>query len=409
MANRQFFDIKPSHKLEKEIAKERVLRLPLKQRKVSPVYIGLSILAAAVLSYFLIPHKAEIEIWPKKNNITATTTAIIGRSLNAPNFIRGEILEINKTVYRNFIATGKKIKSEKARGIIRVYNNYSAVSQPLLTKTRFVSDDGKLFRSLERVVVPGTHYEGGKLVAGFIDIEVMADQPGSDYNINPSTFSIPGFVGTPKYTAFYAKSFEPMSGGEQKEVSYVAQKDLDDAKDALIKIASSEADIALKNLISSGNYILFEGAFLIKAYGFKTSVKVGEEIDDFSAEAGSAAKAIVFEEEHLIEFSKKYILQKLLPEEKLIESSIKMEYSKEAARLEKNEILLKLAISAKSHSAPEETAIKEMVRNKNINEVRDLLKGFSQIEKARIEFWPFWVNFAPDDKNRIKVVLRLAP
>lgn len=407
MVKKQFFDIKPSHKPEMKVVKDRASKLPPKEKRISPVYIGLSILAAAALSYFFIPQKAKVEIWPKKNNVAATTTVVIGQSGNVPNFIQGEIIEINKTVSRNFAATGKKIKSEKARGAIRVYNNYSAASQPLLAKTRFVSDDGKLFRSLEMVVVPGGSYEGGKLAAGFIDIEVIADQAGPDYNIDASTFSIPGFVGTPKYTSFYAKSFKLMSGGEQKEVPYITQKDFDDAKDALIKIAPSEIETALRDLISSENYILLDGASSVKVDEFIASAKAGEELDNFSVEVKSKSKAIAFKEKQLMDFSKRYILQKLLPEEKLIESSIKTEYSKEIVRLEKNELVLKLAISAEYHAAPNEADIKEMVRNKNIKEVQNLLKGISQLERARVEFWPFWVNLAPNDQDRIKIILRL--
>ena len=122
----------------------------------------------------------------------------MGQAEKAGNFIQGEVLEAEKEVSQNFTAHGKKLKSTKAHGTMRIYNNYSTAAQTLVATTRFISNEGKLFRTKERVVIPGGYYEGGKLAAGFIDIEVIADQPGEDYNIDPSTFSIPGFVGTSK-------------------------------------------------------------------------------------------------------------------------------------------------------------------------------------------------------------------
>lgn len=415
MLRKKIFDIKPSQESDREeieiitakSAEKPKLKTARKLEKTVIFTASLLILLALAASYFFIPHKAKIDIWPKKNNIEERITATVSPTNKGANFVQGEILEIEKVVSQNFAAHGKKIKAAKAHGAVRVYNNYSTAAQTLVATTRFVSNGGKLFRTQERVVIPGGHYEGGKLAAGFIDIEVVADQPGEDYNIDASTFSIPGFAGTPKYTAFYAKSSVPMTGGEKKEVFYITQEDLDEAKDALTKIAPSESDTALRNSIFSGEYILVEGAASIKVDDFKASAELGQELDNFSARVKSTAKAIVFREQQLMEFSKSYLQQKLPSEEKLIESLIKAEYLPQAAHLEKNELILELVISAQSHTAPEAIQIKEMVKNKNIKEVENLLKELSQIERARVEFWPFWVNLAPDSPDKIKVVLHL--
>jgi hypothetical protein len=48
---------------------------------------------------------------------------------------------------------------------------------------------------------------------GAIEAEVIADQAGSDFNIDPTDFKIPGFSGGPKFDKFYAKSSKSFSGG----------------------------------------------------------------------------------------------------------------------------------------------------------------------------------------------------
>ena len=198
-----------------------------------------------------------------------------------------------------------------------------------------------------------------------------------------------------------------MTGGEKKEVFYITQEDLDNAKNTLTKIARSESDSVLKDLISSGNYILVQEAISIKADDFKASAEPSQELNNFSAQAKSKSGAIVFRERQLAEFSRNYITQKLPLGEKLIEDSVKTDYSLTVAHPEKNELVIKLAMSAQSHTAPEAIAIKEMVKNKNIGEIENILKGFSQIEKAKVEFWPFWVELSPSDLRSIEVVLHL--
>lgn len=420
MARNKIFDITPPRKrqisesapdplhpdkdklLESEPAKN-----PSFLKKKIIVLAVIVLLAGLALSYFLIPPKAKIELWPQKLAIKEVVILTVSSLREGENFLVGEIVEIEKTAYQNFISQSKKLKTAKAQGVIRVYNNYSTASQPLLATTRFVSDDGKLFRTPVRVVIPGAHYEGGKLAAGFIDIEVVADQPGQDYNIDASTFSIPGFVGTSKYTAFYAKSFEPMKGGVKEEVSYVSQDDLDKAREALSRAALKEITTAFKEVVLSEKYILAEESVSFEVADFKSSLEIGKEAESFSAQAKAIASALVIKETAIRDFSRDYLRGKLPSENKLIEKSLKADFSLGNIDREKNEFTMEVVISAQSYSLPAENEIKEIVKNKNIKEVENYFSGLSRVKKVKVEFWPFWVGFAPHNSERIDVILRL--
>lgn len=392
---------------KKAVPKVGLPKGPVFNKKFIPLIAGAVFLSASSLSYFLIPHKATVELWPKKGNMEETIRVLVGSAGSEKNFVQGEILEVEKAVSRSFSVQGKKLKATKAQGVIKAYNNYSDAPQTLVATTRFISNDGKLFRTLKRAVIPGGHYDGGKLVAGVVDIEVVADQPGQDYNIDASTFSIPGFAGTAKYTSFYAKSSEPMKGGAKEEVSYVVQDDLDEAKKSLTEIVLSETEVLLKDSISSGKYISIEKAISKEAADFTSSAKLGEETDNFSAQVKVKARAIVFKEQALKDFSKNYLLGKLLLQEKLIDASLNAEYSLKTVDWDKNEITLELVISGQSHALPEETLLKETIKNKSLEEVGKILNGFTSIERVEVQLWPFWVSLIPDDLKRIDIVLRL--
>ncbi|MBI2626013.1 MAG: hypothetical protein HYW69_00255 [Candidatus Nealsonbacteria bacterium] len=413
MVKRKIFDITPHQQtdLRKSASRKKPAAsgelTDLGRKKIILLFVGLCLFAGLALSYFLIPPKADIEIWPKKENKNERVAVTVAASPKNGNYIPGKIVESEKIVSGNFSAQGTILKVTKAQGTIRIYNNYSTAVQPLLANTRFVSDDGKLFRTASRVVIPGASYSGSKLVPGFIDAKVAADQAGEEYNIDPSTFSIPGFAGTPKYTAFYAKSAEPMSGGLKAEVFQITDEDLESAKKSLIEKAVLESKTAVNDAVSGEPYIIINEAISSKAVDFTSSAKAGDEVKDFSAQIKSSVNALVFKEADLRFFAGNYIKSKIAPGENFIDSSLKIEYVLKGVHLDKGEINLELTISGQTHSLQEANAIKELVQNKSVEEVEEIIKGFPQIEKSRIKFWPFWVRFAPEDLDRIKITLLL--
>lgn len=418
MDRRKIFDITPPEGKKAEIpipppslkppqkpdlAKES----PSRAKKLTPLFMGSALLLAGILSYLLIPAKAEIEIWPEKDSIAEAIQVKVSSLQKEGDYIPGELLEVEKSLSQSFPVKSTKVKAVKARGIIRVYNNYSTDAQPLVATTRFVSDDGKLFRTPKRVVVPGGHYEGGKLQPGSVDIEVVADQPGSEYNIDPSTFSIPGFAGTPKYTAFYAKSFEPMQGGIKEEVPQLTQEDLDVAQELLTERVLAESRVAIRESVSPEEYVIIDEVIVAELVDFQSLAQVGQEIASFSAQAKALAKTIVFKESALKDFVKNYIQQKLLPEEELIEHSVNIKYFLETFDLDKGELTLKLEVGADIYSTLRESQLKEMIKNKDSEEIQSIFQDFSQIKKVKVRFWPFWVTKSPEEVEMINILLQL--
>jgi len=112
----------------------------------------------------------------------------------------------------------------KSTGEIMLFNEYSSETQNLIASTRFLSSDGKTFRSIEDMIVPGATFNGNEIIPSSINIEVVADHIGADYNIGPSSFTIPGFKGSDKYSGFYGKSNMPMNGGLTESIENTNKK-----------------------------------------------------------------------------------------------------------------------------------------------------------------------------------------
>ncbi len=361
--------------------------------------------------------KAEIEVWPETENVAFDTKLTVNKDAEKADFsakvIPGIVFEREKTVSGIFPATGKTLEETKAEGTIRVYNNYSVSPQVLIANTRFVSTDGKIFRTPIKVTIPGGNYEKGKFVPGEIDIKVEADQPGSDYNIGPTTFSIPGFAGTEKYTKFYAKSTQPMTGGVSQETPQVTKADIDQAEDSLVDRAKLECEDSFRKELESeefsSKYIFLKENIQTEIIEKFSSAKPREEVKDFNSQVKAKSKTLIFKKEDFENFSKDFVLAQVPEGKKLYEESLKIGYLPETINLDSGKIILSLKILAKIYPDIDILALKNNLKGKSLSESQILLESQPKITKVTVKFWPFWVKKVPQDMEKVEFKLNLNP
>ena len=380
---------------------------PIRLPKKKAIIIGalvIILLAGVVSAYFFLPI-VKIEICLKTNDLNVDQKVEINKEIKTVDALNhllpGRIITEEQVFSEEFEATGRAVKEVKAEGIIRIYNNYSTASQPLVATTRFVSDEGKLFRMVEATVVPGQTMENGRLVPGTIDVLVRADIAGPDYNIGNSTFSIPGFAGTPRYTAFYAKSSDPMTGGFKGESLSVSETDLEEAKKSLIAEAKKKIDNVLKDralpelvLVQEANPVIIDDG---------TDIKAGQAAETFTYQVKARGQAILLAEEDLKEISLAYFIAELPEDQKFLSDSIKTNALVE----EINEVLatakLSLQISGKVYQDLEISFIKAQLKGRSIQEVEKSFQELSQVSQVRIKIFPSLVKKMPQDDRKIEI------
>jgi len=420
---KKIFDILPPEKKEirepepkPERKSEIKISLPKTSSKIKwGLVLALIVLVSiGIFSDFILLGKAKIEIWPETEILTFKTKLTLDKEVEEPNFsakvIPAEIFEEEKSISENFLSSGKFLKEIKAEGIIRVYNNYSTSSQILVANTRFISADGKLFRSIERVIIPGREEKEGKLIPGYIDIKVRADQPGSEYNIGPTTFSIPGFAGTPKYTAFYGKSFQPMITGLKEEVPQITQKDLDQAQKTLKEKVIADCEAALKNKIPMEFVLLKnegEEGLKIEIIEATSSAKIGEELQNFNFQVKVKCKSLGVKIIEIENFVKNFILDQIPENKKVHWESLKFNYSFETINLDLTKITLVLEMEIKIYTDIDQEALKKSLAEKSLKEAQWFLENQTQIIRIEIVLRPFWLKKIPERIEKIDIELRL--
>ncbi|PIV12875.1 MAG: hypothetical protein COS47_00105 [Candidatus Nealsonbacteria bacterium CG03_land_8_20_14_0_80_36_12] len=400
------------------------LKLPIVFKK--RIFIGLLIfLIAGFLIFFFLPGKAKIEILPKMENLTFKCELKVDSLAKEINLevIPGQLIETEEFLSQEFPASGKAFKEERASGTIQVYNNYSLSPQVLIDGTRFVSADGKLFRTPKRITIPGKHYEGGKLVPGFVDIEVIADQPGPEYNIGLSTFSLPGLAGTVMYTAIYAKSFQEMKGGFRREVLQVTKDDLEGGTRVLEEKVKEKVETSLKRKIPEDS-ILIKDAQIFEKGQLSLLAREGEEKSSFWGEAKAKGTALIFKKSDLNKWALGFIRAEISEKvdeavassppfanarvKEVRENSFNYGFTAKNIDFQKGSLLLKVELSAQIFSKIDEKALKELIKGKEEKEVeRKILENYPEISEIRLELFPFWLRKIPKDDKLLEIKLKI--
>jgi len=381
---------------------------PLFSGKFLFLFVSTVLIVAAAVLYFVLP-KAEIEIIPKAEELSQNLNILVDKGISKPddaqNKVPAQLIKLDKKDSREFPATGQRQVNEKARGTITVYNEYSSSPQSLVEKTRFEAENGKVFRTTKTVVVPGAKIVDGKIMASSINVEAVADQPGSDYNIAGGRFSIPGFSGTPKFNAFYGRSDKGFSGGASGLMKVVSQDDFDKAKAQFGEELKLALDKEFKTQIPSGLKML-DAALKEDLFSVESSVGVGQPGDNFTLTIKAAANVLLFDEKDILTVIEKKVKDKSGIKEEIELKLDKIEYQlvglPDFSRGQMN-LLVKLNGKMVWPIGVEE--IKKAIIGKGERAMRDYFAQHSEVAEVKVSFWPFWVKSVPVNLDKIKIIL----
>ncbi len=386
--------------------------LPGKVHRWFWAFGAVAILAAVgVLAYLFIP-KADVVISAKLDTqtINSQITAKVGALANdnANGVIPAKALSDNQEVSESYGASGSEtVSNQKAHGVITIYNDYSSSPQPLVATTRFVTADGKLFRLVNEVTVPGVAMVNGQPQSGTVDAQVMADESGDSANIGPATFSIPGFKSSgDKYNKIYAKSTVAMTGGGNGagEVKVITDSDIASAKSKILTKLNNKLESDMK-LAGGDNTIILDGALSEGDVSYKISNSAGDVADSFQITASASAQVVAVNQKDLDEIIAN-MLDKKATDKKIDPASIKVVYSRADADFAAGTLGIKF--QATGDIVPDFTSesIKKAILGKNESQIKAYLSTFPNIQKMEVSYWPSFISGRlPFQANRVKVTI----
>lgn len=386
---------------------------PIIRKKRSSLTTALVVFSGAALAVFLVViyflfSKVQIDIVPKKEivdfKIGIEGSQAIESVLVEESKIPAAYVSIPKNDVRDFPASGTKIVEEKARGTIIISNAFNSTPQTLVATTRFLSKERKTFRLIKTVPVPGAKVEDGKIVPSTIEASVIADQPGEEYNIAPTDFTIPGFQGTPKYETFTARSESAMTGGARGEKKVVTKEDIEKAKKTIIDTLTGAAEIDLTASVGE-SYKLLDAAKRATVINFSTSAIAGTIADKFTASAEFKLEAVLFKVEDANKVIE-YLLQKKTNKEIDINwGNQVVDFNDVKPDFVSKSLQMVLVGNIETREKVNVDLIKDAIAGKSVDELKDVLYKNPSIEESKIVLTPSWLQSIPKDKARINITI----
>jgi hypothetical protein len=355
-------------------------------------------LVVGVALYTYVFDTATITIVPKYKDIATINQPFIfsregGEGTGIPFITASTSLTQTKTLS---LSESRKVEA-KASGKITIYNNFDSSPQKLIKNTRFESSKGKIYRINQSIEVPGK--KAG--VPGSIEVTVYADSTGAEYNIASADFTIPGFKGSARESAFYAKTKTPISGGSSGNMSLASLSDVNAAKDSLALELEKTIKEEAKKVQREGYTPLYSAS------------EITYEDNENEILNGSTAIYKVTATIHVILVNSSLFAEALAKTfgdydnapVRLSHADTLVYTRKETEKVTTSDTF-SILVEGKPRIVWESDieSIKAMVTGKSRDDFKPLMKTINSIESAEISFSPRWLTHFPSENNKLIVI-----
>ncbi|HNW96617.1 MAG TPA: hypothetical protein PLQ44_02125 [Candidatus Paceibacterota bacterium] len=340
--------------------------------------------------------------WETQSPVLASK--VISENDDANSKIPAQYMKLSRQINEDFSTTGIKDVSVKSSGKIKIYNAYSSSAQNLVANTRFLSPDGKIFKITKAVTVPGAKIENGSIIPSYIEVAVVADQPGEQYNISPCKFTIPGFKGSAKYDKFYGESENAMAGGYIGEAKVASQSDLDNSRAKLVDLAKISLEEELMGKLPEGFKVLDDAkVFTVEKEGY--SVKAGDKAESFQTSLSASLKVLVFKESDVKDLFTKTAQSNQV--ELLDKELYSADFQYGVPRVDFEKGILSFPVNAKLvfRDRIKTDSFKDNLTGMSMDKLGDYLRGVEGVEDMSCSITPGFIRFLPIKSSNIHITL----
>jgi hypothetical protein len=354
------------------------------------------LLSVAVLGggYFCYAsYRTEIVIQPEVTEF-AVKEDVVSRATGSlqENEVRGAVL-VEKITEKTLVEVeGRELVESVAVVSVEVCQDYTAGSNPYVQGSRFVSDDGLLFRANEKFTVPGTG-EGG-----CVEIEITADEAGEEYNLaEGSVLHLPGLQGTAVYENVTGTSVGLVTEGRVEEVPYLGEEEKISTEENLKKEILEKGKKAIEEKYNEEYLIGYYEVEVIEKRIFEED----ETNEKFNFEIEAEVKAFGIEYDFLDSFAKDFIPEgyTLDEESKQIESVFK------SVNFQEQRAEISLIFSAVIYNEIDKEGLKREVAGLSFQEAQTKIQEGIDLKGFTIYNRPIGLLKKVSKVDRIKIIL----
>lgn len=385
---------------KKEVEQSEGNLMPKMPKKKLFIAAGAILLILLSLAYIYIPRgKAEILVNAERKPVTIDFRGEKDAKIDTEKaVIPVQSVETEKEISKKFPATGKKNVGEKASGTLRIGNG-SGVDINWVAGTRFYPSSNP---SLIYTANSPVHAPDGE----FTSISVTASSPGEQYN---------GFGANEAFklasstlpSSITITSKDGMSGGSNKEISYVTQGDVNAAKDTLTKEATEEATTEFNK--KTEEIKLIDDTKKEEVVSATASPTVNGEGTEFSLTVKVKLRALGYSLNDVGELVKSEVERQLGSTKEVVDSgSSEAVVEVDDVNLDNGTISGTIKTDAYASEKIDVEKVKIEIAGLNATKAENYLKTLDGVKEVKFQFFPSFLKSFSRLKNHIFVTIQVA-
>ncbi len=369
----------------------------------SVVFICVAVIAVALS---LLYTKAVVTITPSNIPIKVDGNFLAKKDSNSADVLGYQVVTINYDEFKTVPATDGPLVQTKSKGTVTLYNNFSTTTQKILAGTKLTSSKNLVYKTTWSVVIPGRKLDKGKLVPGSVDVGVVADIAGAEYDMSLLTetaldFTVPAYKNTSKFTTITGRLKKDLAGGFSGKKKIISPEV---EKMAYAEIEEQLKDKLLKNirLAVPDDLVLFDNAYVIEYAKLPVVAS-----DSTTAKVGSKGTlyGIIFNSKVLIDtIAKKQIDDNRLQTFKvdgLKDLKFAMINSKNNPIKSGSPISFNLSGPISIMGTFSESDLKNKLVSVKLEQINTVIKQYPSIKSVSVILTPFWMRRFPSSADNI--------
>jgi len=307
-----------------------------------------------------------------------------------------EVITAEKTLSASVPSEGTETVSQAAQGTI-IIENKQDTPQQLIKNTRFQTPEGLVFRIRDSVTVPAARNGA----PGTLETTAYADAAGENYNVGPSSFTLPGLAGGATFTLVTARSSEAMKGGFAGPRPSVSEATRDARATELRTKLGPQIDETLRAAVPEG-YALIPGASRVSYEPQPDGAAAGGNVE--IAEK-ALATAVIFPNSALAKAIAYQVVGSYAGQPVTLKevSGLTLTPVGDLPTPGTTEFAFSLAGNSVIAWDIDTEKIAGAVAGKTRDAARTVLSGFPEVERVTLLLRPFWTTSFPDDPAKIQV------
>ncbi len=309
--------------------------------------------------------------------------------------VRGILLSETLEGSREFPIEETRTMEERAEGEIKVCQDYSDSPRKYVERTRFISDEGKLFEATESFVLPGVHENDG---CAWVD--AIAAETGEDYNLSEnSSFALPGLEGTGLYGRVKGKSFNLKKEGFSKEVPYLDERTMENAEKEMLNELSSRGRERIDEEYGENYYLGMDAQYTAEV--IERDFEEKEDEDTFDFKLRIRVRAMGIEKDSVYDF-----IYEILPEDHTWrKEDDKISFNLKRINFEDKEGDATMNFYGEIYKDIDRERVKREIIGLDFKEAEKVLREELEVDDLSIRTFPFGLSRVANNPDRIRIEL----